>query len=128
MSSYPDAFRLNCVGKLPTDNHFSVCQQKPIVLENNNVVQQNSRSGCSSYNPPQNVVQDNAIPTNKVSNKSWSNVRGYGNVVVATHDTQNNVHGRIHPWNRITPLNNPHDTPVVVKDAWSTNRIKHIRE
>ena len=79
MSSYPDAFRLNCVGKLPTDNNYSVCQQKPIILENKNIVEQgnNRTQDCPSYNPPQNVIQDNHIPKASVSNKSWSNVRGW---------------------------------------------------
>tara|TARA_B100001093_G_scaffold519364_1_gene608029 strand:- start:279 stop:644 length:366 start_codon:yes stop_codon:yes gene_type:complete len=121
MSSYPDAFRLNCIGKLPTDSNYSVCQQKPIILENKNVVEKghNRPESCSAFAAPQNVVQDNAVPSGLVSNKSWSNVRGYGNVVVATHDTENNMHGRVHPWNRLNNMASPYETPVVTKDAWN---------
>ena len=131
MSSYPEAFKLNCVGKLPTDNNYSVCQEKPIILENNNVVPKGAKHlnrGCAPYKAPKNVIQDNTFQGNKVSAKSWSNTRGYGNIVVGTYDINNDIHGRIHPWNRITPLTQPYDTPVVVKDAWSMNKVKHIRE
>ena len=90
-----------------------------IILENKNVVEQgNNRStSCSAFTPPQNVVQNNKVPVGVVSNKSWSNVRGYGNIVVATHDTESNMHGRLHPWNRINPLSSPYETPVVTKQA-----------
>uniref|UniRef100_A0A6C0JIA6 Uncharacterized protein n=1 Tax=viral metagenome TaxID=1070528 RepID=A0A6C0JIA6_9ZZZZ len=130
MSSYPEAFKLNCVGKLPTDNTYSVCQQKPIILENNNLAQGSNYKpqGCPTYEPPREVIQSNNVDFTKTYNKSWSNTRGYGNIVVGTHDTCNNIQGRVHPWNRINPLSSPHDTPVVIKDAWSMNKVRHVRK
>lgn len=124
MSSYPDAFRINCVGKLPTDNNYSICKQKPIILENKNVVEEGNQKPvkCQPYNPPTSVIQSNLVPKNAVSNKSWSNSRGYGNIVVATHDTENNMHGRVHPYNRLRPLTKPYQTNVEVNDAWAINK------
>ncbi len=130
MSSYPETFRLNCVGKLPTDENYSVCQSQPIILENKSVLQgaNDQTKGCTPYEPPMNVIQNNSVKFNKKSNKSWSNTRGYGNIVIGTHDTENNIHGRVHPWNRIFPLSSPFETPVDVKDAWSMNKVRHIRK
>ena len=37
--------------------------------------------------------QSNNVDFTKTYNKSWSNTRGYGNIVVGTHDTCNNIQG-----------------------------------
>ena len=39
MSSYPDAFRINCVGKLPCNTNYNACSDEPIVLENRKPIQ-----------------------------------------------------------------------------------------
>ena len=51
-----------------------------------------------------------------------------GNIVVATNDSCNNVHGRVHPYNRISKLSMPYDGPAVVKDAWKMNKAEHLKE
>ena len=45
-NSYPDSFRLNCVGKVPCNNNFNVCDDtnKPIVIENDKIVQDRGRT------------------------------------------------------------------------------------
>ena len=49
---------------------------------------------------PSNVIQDNTVNFDLKNNHSWSNSRGYGNVVVGTYDSCSNIHGKVHPWNR----------------------------
>ena len=141
MSNYPDSFRVNCVGQLPCNNNKRFCDvsKKPIIIENNNVVEEENnkmadRSGntttnyCANYNPPMRVIQDNIVVEKPQSAHSWSNQRSYGNIVVGTHDTCNNVHGRVHPYNRLFPLSEPYMGPAVKKDAWALNKVKINRK
>ena len=125
MSSYPDAFRINCVGDVSCNNNLSICENKPVVLENNKPV--STTTACLPYKAPKEVIQDNKVDYSFSNSNTWSNTRGYGNIVVGTSDNNNNIHGRIHPWNRITPLSSPYDSPAVVKNAWSMNKIKYNR-
>ena len=115
-NSYPDSFRLNCVGKVPCNNNFSVCDNtnKPVVIENDKIVPdqrrnqriediQNNQQGmvrrgsrsttthCLPYETPKRVIQNNLVDFKPVDNHSWSNQRGYGNILLATVDNQNNV-------------------------------------
>ena len=84
-------------------------------------------TNCLPYKAPKSVIQNNNVEFNFSNSNTWSNTRGYGNIVVGTSDNQNNIHGRIHPWNRIHPLSTPYNTPVVVKDAWAFNKIRYNR-
>lgn len=123
MSSYPSAFKLQKVGKL---QHNHIASNKPIVLENNRVVPLNSTDKhLTTIHSQPNRAPSNLIQTNKVDFKTttptWSNSRGYGNIVIGTHDTCSNVHGRIVPYNRLPPLQEPYDTNVEVNDAWDFN-------
>ena len=122
MSNYPDSFRINCVGELPCNNNKKFCDvsKKPIIIENNRVVEGEEQHStttnyCKNYNPPMRVIQDNKIVEKPKSSHSWSNQRSYGNIVVGSNDTCNNIHGRIHPYNRLFALSEPHIGPAVKK-------------
>ena len=127
MSNYPDSFRINSVGELPCNNkQINVNSNKPIIIENNNLIENDTIN--KFYNSPNNVTQDNTVSEESKSTHSWSNQRSYGNIVVATHDTCNNVHGRIHPFNRLHALSEPYIGPAVKKDAWNMNKVKVVRD
>ena len=148
MSNYPDSFRVNCVGELPCNNNKQFCDvsKKPIIIENNNVVENNNgiknnnriknnrinntttTNYCKPYKAPIRIIQDNKIIETPKSAHSWSNQRSYGNIVIGTHDSCNNVHGRVHPFNRINPLSEPYIGPAVKKDAWALNKVQIKRK
>ena len=144
MSQYPDSFRVNCVGTLPCNNNRKFCDvsKEPVVIQNGNVVSEenspqvnqpinkasSTTTHCLAYKAPQRVIQDNEVNFKPQWAHSWSNTRGYGNIVVATNDTCNNIHGRVHPWNRIQPLSMPYDGPAVVKDAWKMNEAENLKK
>lgn len=128
MSKYPEAFKLNCVGQLDCNNNYSVCGKKPIILENNEVKDDTTTTHCLPYEIPKRVIQNNDVDFDIKNTANWSNTRGYGNIVVATNDTCNNVHGRIHPWNRIYPLGKPYSGPADIKNAWNVNKVKLNRK
>lgn len=125
MSSYPDAFRLNCVGKISCNNNHDICQDDKNInkkLEKRSLEQpklSHQTTHCLPYKAPREVIQDNSVDFKFSNTNTWSNTRGYGNIVIGTSDLQNNIHGRVHPWNRINPLSSPYQTPVVVKNAWA---------
>ena len=152
-NSYPDSFRLNCVGKVPCNNNFSVCDNtnKPVVIENDKIVPdqrrnqriediQNNQQGmvrrgsrsttthCLPYETPKRVIQNNLVDFKPVDNHSWSNQRGYGNILLATVDNQNNVKGSIHPYHRIQPLRQPYDGPADIYNAWRMNKAKSMNQ
>tara|TARA_B100000575_G_scaffold294356_1_gene309751 strand:- start:4283 stop:4687 length:405 start_codon:yes stop_codon:yes gene_type:complete len=132
MSSYPDAFQLQSVGNLQNNTNVPT---KPIILENNKMVplknstenQETTTTHTQEFGDINNVDQDNGVDFAIGNNHSWSNVRGYGNIVVGTNDSRNNIHGRVHPYNRIASLKNPHDTLVDTSMAWDVNQIKYDR-
>ena len=144
MSQYPDSFRVNCVGTLPCNNNRKFCDlsNEPVVIQNGNVVsEENSQNiqkpvksvnstttHCLPYGAPKRVIQSNEITEKPKWSHSWSNVRGYGNIVVATNDDCTNIHGKVHPYNRIHPLSMPYDGPAVIKDAWKLNEAEHLKE
>ena len=135
MSNYPDSFRVNCVGNLPCNNNKRFCDisKKPIIIENNNVVEEDiqhhtTTNYCKKYSQPMKIIQDNLVTEKPKSSHSWSNQRSYGNIVVGRHDTCNNVHGRVHPYNRIFPLSEPYIGPAEKKDAWALNKVKINRK
>tara|TARA_B100000963_G_scaffold45853_2_gene34250 strand:+ start:609 stop:1046 length:438 start_codon:yes stop_codon:yes gene_type:complete len=144
MSQYPDSFRVNCVGTLPCNNNRQFCDHSkgPVVIQNGKVVSEESSSEkltrpiknvsttshCQAYGVPEKVIQDNEIGEKPKWTHTWSNVRGYGNIVVATNDSCNNIHGKVHPYNRISSLSMPYDGPAVVKDAWKMNKAEHLKE
>jgi hypothetical protein len=65
-------------------------------------------------------VQNNNVTYPSSSYHTWTNQRGYGNIVVATNNVENTIVGSIHPWNRLPPLESPFDTFVRIESAWST--------
>tara|TARA_B100001093_G_C26837431_1_gene1019015 strand:+ start:585 stop:1052 length:468 start_codon:yes stop_codon:yes gene_type:complete len=152
-NSYPDSFRLNCVGKVPCNNNFSVCDNtnKPIVIENDKIVQERGRNQtemrqddyqqgmvrkgarsttthCLPYDAPKRVIQNNLVDFRPVDNHSWSNQRGYGNILLATADNQNNVKGSVHPYHRLQPLRQPYDGPADIYNAWRMNKAKSFNQ
>lgn len=122
MSSYPNAFRVNCIGNTSCNNNYTVCKDQTYI---NNKLQQRrlpqQTTHCLPYQAPKQVIQNNNVDFQFSNSNTWSNARGYGNIVIGTSDTQNNIHGRIHPWNRIHALSSPYQTPAVVKNAWAMN-------
>jgi len=148
-NSYPDSFRLNCVGKVPCNNNFNVCDNtnKPVIIENDKIVPEQKKqftqqyqqgdvrkpslsttTHCLPYDAPKRVIQNNLVDFKPVNNHSWSNQRGYGNILVATSDNQNNIKASVHPYHRIQPLRQPYDGPADIYNAWRMSKIKLNRE
>jgi hypothetical protein len=108
MSSLTEAFTINS----PENTN-----KKPIIQENNRTVpdsmQESRDDTTTTFNQPHGipgcVIQDNKVQFDLKNNHSWSNSRGYGHIVIGTYDSCSNIHGRIHPWNRIRPLNSKRD-------------------
>ena len=124
MSSYPDTFRINCVGKLPCNTNSSICSNKPVILENNRIVDDTSTTHCMKYFAPKNIIQDNHVDYNITNSHTWSNARYYGNIVIGTNDTCNNIHGRVHPYNRIPALYNEYEGRLE-NPAWNNNKAEY---
>ena len=55
----------------------------------------------------------------QVDNKGWSNVSGYGNIIISNTSNNHPVEHTVKPWNRIQPLKMPAVSPANVKYAWS---------
>ena len=99
MSNYREAFT-NTINK---GN-----RNKPIIQENNrkipNKMQKSEDPTITTFTQPNSVpskvIQDNTVNFDLKNNHSWSNSRGYGNVVVGTYDSCSNIHGKVHPWHR----------------------------
>ena len=85
---------------------------KPIIQENNrkipNKMQKSEDPTTTTFTQlhsvPSNVIQDNTVRFDLKNNHSWSNSRGYGNVIVGTYDSCSNIHGKVHPWNRFNGM------------------------
>lgn len=123
MSSYPDAFRINCVGKLPCNTNYNACSDQPIVLENRKPIQESSTNHCRKYSTPINVIQDNQVDFTINNDKMWSNYRGYGNIHVNSSDKNSNIVGRLHPYNRIPALDNVNNN--LSNHAWNNNKAEY---
>tara|TARA_B100000242_G_C43050370_1_gene490713 strand:- start:1546 stop:1935 length:390 start_codon:yes stop_codon:yes gene_type:complete len=123
MSSYPDAFRINCVGKLPCNTNYNACSDEPIVLENRKPIQESSTSHCRKYSPPRNVIQDNQVDFRVNNDRMWSNSHGYGNIKVSSNDKNNDIVGRVHPYNRIPALDNTNNN--LSNHAWNNNKAEY---
>jgi hypothetical protein len=66
-------------------------------------------------------IQTNEIDYPQESQHTWSNQRGYGNVVFGTSNPQGDIMGKVSPWNRLPSMKHPYDTLVQIESAWSTN-------
>jgi hypothetical protein len=66
-------------------------------------------------------IQTNEIDFKQESFHTWSNQRGYGNIVAGTSNHQGNIMGKVAPWNRLPAMKHPYDTLVQIDSAWSTN-------
>jgi hypothetical protein len=102
MSSYKEAFTT-----------IKSVNKKPIIQENERKIpdsmQLSQDNTTTTFNQPNSipsgVIQDNRVQFDLKNNHSWSNVRGFGNINVGTYDSCNNIHGRVHPYNRIKKKN-----------------------
>ena len=77
---------------------------------------------CLPYEPPSKVIDSNEVDFPTDSSHFWCNQRGYGNVVIATYGTCNNIYGKVNPWNRIPQLSDPYTSPADIKMAWAWNK------
>ena len=60
------------------------------------------------------VVSDNKVQYNNVTNHTWSNQSGYGNIAI-----QSSKGKKVYTYNRLKPLYAPYYTNVDVNMAWS---------
>ncbi len=108
MSSYNEAFKVCNIPKK------SKIVKKPRIFENYRPIPQSKQVSEDTSKTthqqesslPSKVIQDNSVNFPLKNNHSWSNSRGYGNIVIGTFDSCNNMHGRIHPYNRLDKLPN----------------------
>lgn len=106
MSSYNEAFNGCGVPKITKK------ASKPRIFENYRPIPQSKQISKDAAKTPHSeiadsptkIIQDNGVNFPLKNNHSWSNSRGYGNIVVGTFDSCNNVHGRVHPYNRLPKL------------------------
>ena len=143
-NNYPSAFNTGCVKNIQCNTISSSCKNtsskfinteslrsKDVKIKKN---KRSSKSGskiynsdnsqslyCLPYSAPSNVIDSNLVDFEPTDSHSWSNQRGYGNIVVATYDTCNNIHGKVNPWNRIPKATNPYSSPADIKMAWAWN-------
>ena len=118
-NKYPNSFYLNCVGNIPCDRSSNCIHEnskiKKEIIENkkihllrekiyprgninlsskcNNI----KKSICEGYDNPSKIIGNN-IDFELTNSHSWSNTRSYGNIVIATNDTCNNIHGKVKPF------------------------------
>ena len=154
MNNYPEAFNINCAKSLACDTPGSGCRlQNVLVMENKNNKLVNKTSKlvkkrditkeykinnnkiynhrtynttlhCTPYQPIKTTIQNRNIDFPSSNSRNWSNQRSYGNIVLGTSDSCNNIYGKVKPWNRIEKLNCPYNTNVDVNMAWNLNRVK----
>ena len=98
---------------------------RSILLLNNNCKSLNNDITCKLNDSCRNK-NNSDYKFNKYSAKKWSNVIGYGNISVNSHDDERNIHTDIHPYNRINKLNKPYNIKNVNEEAWELNKIKKI--
>ena len=122
MSSYPDAFKLQCLCdktncvNIKCSCPCQKCNRKNIALTTH----------CQPFGTPMKVIQDNKIDYPYESSHIWSNNRAYGNIVIGSSDSCGTIYGRVAPFNRIPKLNEPYDTNVVPDSAWSNKDWKKL--
>lgn len=106
MSSYSEAFN-TCGARNNVKKPL-----KPRIFENYRPIPQTKQVSQDTtktthsqlMEAPSKVIQDNSVNFSLQNNHSWSNSRGYGNIVIGTYDSCSNIHGRVHPYNRIPKL------------------------
>ena len=122
-NSYPNVFQKSCVKKLPC-NKPSKClihndREKKRIYENDRIHMLRERfdpiskigvnlknscddkisNKCIPYNQPSKLIKNNKINYSIKNSHSWSNQRGYGNIIVAKSDTCNNIHTKVKSYN-----------------------------
>jgi hypothetical protein len=150
-NNYPSSFNNNCVkntscktissscgngvsskfiksqlNKIKTNETYNKAKVSNSKFENNysnnlKPLKCSQTTHCLEYKAPKEIINDNIVDFDTTNSHSWSNQRGYGNIVMATNDTCNNIRGKVHPWNRIPKLNNPYSSPADIKMAWDLN-------
>ena len=56
----------------------------------------------------------------------WSNIDGYGNIIMYSLEECGKLNDNIKPWNRIPALEKPYSTPVNTTYAWSPSPLAPI--
>ena len=142
MSEYPGIFNKKCMSKqdikcnshdLCNLNINTVGSDKNIInidkTDRNGLSPFNNNTKCGYKSPSlEYVVSDNNVINIPRSSHSWSNQRGYGNIVVGSFDTCSNIYSKVHPYNRIPPLSIPTETNVDTNMAWNVNKVKVNRK
>jgi len=127
--SYPDIFSHSAVGSLMTSFNPSLVQNDSPLnvsgslingskqLWNDPMTQQEFQTiHRLPFGIPQNVIQDNTV--NYEVNHSWTNHRGYGNLINAHLKPDGVISARVAPWNRMPPLTIPYSGPAEGTNAW----------
>lgn len=125
MSAYPQSFEIPCLCGSGCPNQACPCSNPKCPCassSSNKKTSQLTTTHCQAYGAPTNVIQDNTVNWPQENQHTWSNQRGYGNVVISTVDSANNVRGRVSPWNRIPSLVAPIDVSIDPSVAWSQKK------
>ena len=105
MNSYPEVFH-----------------QKPIQTVNPNAIisgpKQLTTIHTSPFNRRLDVIQDNHVGPEQFKH-TWSNQRGYGNIVFAKNGKDNKPKINVKPYNRLNRMDCPYSTDVNVQSAWN---------
>lgn len=125
-NNYPNSFKENCAKKMECDNSSKTCKNSSVYikkelnkLKKSNDNKNNSKTQCIEYSNPKKEIKENIINFDILSNHTWSNQRGYGNIMLGSNDNCNNLNNKIYNWNRIPKQNNPYSTPANVDMAWA---------
>jgi len=127
--SYPDIFGQSAVGSLLTSYTPSMSSEGPIFssgslingskkLWSDPMTQQEFQTiHRLPFGIPKNVIQDNTVENIKVHH-TWTNQRGYGNIINAHLTLDGVISARVSPWNRLPPLSMPYSGPAQGTTAW----------
>lgn len=136
MASYPRSFNIPCVGNSKCNNNFNVCGKQNVILNNTVYKEQISRSNiplsvinnpaesytthCQAYGYD---VSDSNNTVKSTAPHSWTNIRGYGHLVISNEDLNVpegiKVNGIVSNYNRLPPMSLPYDGPGNIKNTWS---------
>ena len=119
-NKYPNAFYSYCVGKVPCDGTSECIHQnskmdkdihenKKLHLLRERILPSGRtdlskgcsnqvRSICEGYESPSKKIEGKDVNFEIKGSHTWSNTRSYGNIVIATNDTCNNIHGKVKPF------------------------------
>ena len=121
--NYPDVFNNSCIKNVECQTHTSNCKKKKLSTFNVKSTKPKVISKPTSHHNQclnhskllnESIVNDNKVDFDTSNNPSWSNQKGYGNIVVGTFDDCSNIHNKYYNWNRIPALTKPYSSPADV--------------